>query len=60
MITKYLAILEKLFLGMRLDAELAKDFAQGIGIITLLVVSFLLFFIVKQILKKFVGRFIRK
>ena len=60
MITKYLQILTKLFLSMHLDAEIASDLAQGIGIITLLVVSFLLFFIVKQILKKYVGRFIRK
>ncbi len=60
MITKYLQILEKLFLGMRLDQEIASDLAQGIGIITLLAVSFLLFFIVKQLLKRYVGRFIRK
>lgn len=60
MINKYLEILERLFLGMRLDGEWAKDLSQGIGIITLLVVSFLLFFVVKFILKKFVGNFIRK
>lgn len=60
MINKYLSILEKLFLGMRLDAELASDLAQGIGIITLLAVSFLLFLIVKQLLKKYVGKLIRK
>lgn len=60
MINKYLSILEKLFSGMRLDAELASDLAQGIGIITLLAVSFLLFLIVKQLLKKYVGKLIRK
>ena len=60
MITKYLQILTKLFLGMHLNADIAWDLAQGVGIITLLAVSFLLFFIVKQILKKYVGRLIRK
>ena len=60
MITKYLSILENLFLSMHLDNEIAKDLAQGIGIITLLALSFLLFFVVKQLLKKYVGRFIRK
>ena len=60
MITKYLEILEKLFLGMRLSDEMSKDLAQGSGIITLIVVSFLLFFLVKWILKKFVGGLIRR
>ena len=60
MITKYLTILEKLFLGMRLNAELASDLAQGLGIITLIAVSFLLFFLVKFILKRYVGNWIRK
>ncbi|MBR4838578.1 MAG: mechanosensitive ion channel [Bacteroidales bacterium] len=60
MITKYLSILEKLFIGMRFDAVLARDFAQGIGIITLLVVSFALFFLVKFILRRYVGKIIKK
>lgn len=60
MITKYLEILEKLFLGMHFSDEMAKDLAQGSGIITLIVVSFLLFFLVKWILKRFVGGLIRK
>ena len=60
MINKYLEILEKLFTSMHIDAEVSKYMAQGIGIITLLVVSFLMFFIVKQILKKYVGNLIRK
>ena len=60
MITKYLHIAEKFFLGMRLDNELAKDFAQGVGIITLIAVSFFLFFLVKFILKRYVGNLIRK
>lgn len=60
MINKYLQILEKLFLSMHINAEISKDLAQGVGIITLLVVSFLMFFIVKQILKKYVGNLIRK
>ena len=60
MINKYLEILEKLFLGMRFDGEWAKDLSQGIGVITLLVVSFLLFLLVKFLLKRVVGNFIRK
>ncbi len=60
MINKYLEILEKLFLGMRFDGEWAKDLSQGIGVITLLVVSFLLFLIVKFLLKRVVGNLIRK
>ncbi|MBR6437554.1 MAG: hypothetical protein IKS65_00025, partial [Bacteroidales bacterium] len=60
MITKYLAIIEKLFLGMRFSADLAKDWAQGVGIITLLVVGFGLFFLAKWLLKSVVGRIIRK
>ena len=60
MITKYLHILEKLFLGMHLEDETAKDLAQGVGIITLIVVSFLLFFLVKFILKKYVGNWFRR
>ena len=60
MITKYLHIVEKLFLGMRLDNEIARDLAQGVGVITLLVVAFFLFFVAKFILKRYVGKFIRK
>ena len=52
MITKYLQILERLFLSMHLEEETAKDLAQGIGIISLVIVSFLLFFLVKFILKR--------
>ena len=60
MITKYLQILEKLFLGMHLSEEWASNFSQGIGIITLLAVSFGLFFLAKWILKRFVGGFFKK
>lgn len=60
MITKYLNLLEKLFNDLSLEPSTAHDIAQGIGIITLLVVSFSLFFLVKFILKKYVGNFIRK
>lgn len=60
MITKYLEIFTKLFIKLRFDEEMAYDLAQGIGIITLIVVSFLLFFIVKFILKRYVGKLIRK
>ena len=60
MITKYLHILERLFLGMHLEKETARDLAQGVGIITLVVVSFLLFFLVKFILKKYVGNWFRR
>lgn len=60
MINKYLHILEKLFTSMHINDEIARDLSQGIGIITLLVVSFFLYFVVKQILKKYVGKIIRK
>ena len=60
MITKYLQILERLFLSMHLEEETAKDLAQGVGIISLLIVSFLLFFLVKFILKKYVGNWFRR
>ena len=60
MITKYLSILEKLFISMRFDTELSRDLAQGIGIITLLAVSFALFFLVKFILKRYVAKIIKK
>lgn len=60
MINKYLDILTKLFRGMRFSDEIAWDCAQGVGIITLLVVSFALFFLAKWILKKHVGGLIRK
>lgn len=45
---------------MHLSDELAKNFSQGTGLITLLVVSFLVFFIVRLILKKIVGNWIRR
>ena len=60
MIAKYLQIFETLFLDMHLTEEWAKNFSQGIGIITLLAVSFGLFFLAKWILKSFVGGLIRK
>ena len=60
MIAKYLHILETLFLDMHLTEEWAKNFSQGIGIITLLAVAFGLFFLAKWILKSFVGGLIRK
>lgn len=60
MINKYLEILKKLFSSMHLSDELAKNFSQGTGLITLLVVSFLVFFIVRLILKKIVGNWIRR
>ncbi len=60
MINKYLEILKKLFSSMHLSDELAKNFSQGTGLITLLVISFLVFFIVRLILKKIVGNWIRR
>ncbi len=60
MITKYLHILEKLFLGMRIETELAQDLAQGVALISLLIVSFLFYFIAKQLLLKFAGKIIKK
>lgn len=60
MITKYLAFLEKLFSDMRFTPETAQNISQGIGIVTLFVISFALFFLVKWILKKFVGNLIKK
>ena len=60
MIRKYLEILEKLFLNMRFEAEMAHNIAQIIGIISLLAVSVMVYFLVKWILTKFVGNFIRK
>lgn len=45
---------------MHLSDELAKNFSQGTGLITLLVISFLVFFIVRLILKKIVGNWIRR
>ena len=60
MIAKYVHIFEVLFLDMHLTEEWAKNFSQGIGIITLLAVSFGLFFLAKWILKRFVGGFFRK
>ena len=60
MINKYLQIFERLFSGIGLSSDTASGLAQGLGVITLLVVSFLLFLIVKVILKKGVGKLIRK
>ncbi len=60
MITKYLEILTKLFLGLRFNEETAYDLAQGVGIISLFVVSFMLFFIVKFVLRRYVANLIRK
>ena len=60
MVTKYLVFLEKLFLDLRFEPAMAKNISQGIGIITLFVISFILFFLMKQFLLKFVGKWIKK
>ncbi len=60
MITKYLEILEKLFTDLHFEAETARYIAQGIGIISFLIVVFALFFLVKWLLKRVVGGIIRK
>ena len=60
MITKYLQLLQHLFLDLKFDAYTSLKIAEGIGILSLIIVSFLLFFLVKWILKRFVGNLIRK
>ena len=60
MVTKYLVFLEKLFLDLRFEPAMAKNIPQGIGIITLFVISFILFFLMKYFLVKFVGKWIKK
>ena len=60
MITKYLQLLQHLFLDLKFDAYTSLKIAEGIGIVSLIIVSFLLFFLVKWILKRFVGNLIRK
>ena len=59
MITKYLAILEKLFLGMKIAGETSHNLAQVVSILTLLAVSFLLFWLLKWLLFHVVGSLIR-
>lgn len=60
MITKYLALFEKLFNDLKFEPATARDLSQGVGLITLFIVSFLLFFLVKWLLKNVVGKLIRK
>lgn len=60
MITKYLALFEKLFNDLRFEPATARDLSQGVGLITLFIISFLLFFLVKWLLKNVVGKLIRK
>ena len=60
MITKYLTFLEKLFLDLRFEPITSRNISQGIGIFTLFVVSFLLYFLMKQFLLKVVDKWIRK
>ena len=60
MIAKYLQFFQHLFLDLKFDAYTSLQIAEGIGIVTLIIVSFLLFFLVKWILKRFVGGLIRK
>lgn len=60
MITKYLHFLLKLFLDLGFDPSKSRDIAEGLGIVTLFIVSFALFFLVKWLLKKYVGAFFRK
>ena len=59
MITKYLAILEKLFLGMKIAGDTSRNLAQVVSILSLLAVSFLLFWLLKWLLKHVVGSLIR-
>lgn len=60
MITKYLSFLEKLFLDLRFEPITARNISQSIGIVTLFVVSFLLYFLMKQFLLRVVDNWIRK
>lgn len=59
MITKYLNLLERLFIDMNLEAAVARNIAETISILSLIVVSFLLFWLVKWLLKNVVGSLIR-
>lgn len=60
MIAKYLSLLEKLFLDLRFEPITSRNISQGIGIITLIALSFLLYFLMKLFLLKVVGKWIRK
>ena len=60
MITKYLAFFERMFTDMKFTPETVQNISQGIGIVTLFVISFALFFLVKWILSRFVGNLIKK
>lgn len=60
MITKYLALFEKLFNDLRFEPATARDLSQGVGLITLFIVSFLLFFLVKWLLKNVIGKLIKR
>lgn len=60
MITKYLSFLEKLFLDLHFEPITSRNISQGIGIFTLFVVSFLLYFLMKQFLLRVVDNWIRK
>ena len=59
MITKYLNLLERLFIDMNFEAAVARNMAETVSILSLLVVSFLLFWLVKWLLKNVVGSLIR-
>lgn len=60
MVNKYLALLNKLFLDLGFLPSTSRNISQGIGIVTLFVLSFALFFLVKWLLKNVVGKLIRK
>ena len=60
MITKYLAFFERMFTDMKFTPETVQNISQGIGIVTLFVISFALFFLVKWILSRFVGNIIKR
>ena len=51
MVNKYLALLNKLFLDLGFLPSTSRNISQGIGIVTLFVLSFALFFLVKWLLK---------
>ena len=57
---KYLELFTKLFLDLGFESQTAIYIAQSIGIVTLFVLAFLLFFFVKWFLNNVVGKLIRK
>lgn len=60
MIVKYLELLERLFKGMLIHDETSRILAQVVSLLSLIALSFLLFFLFRWFLVKIVFNFIRK